>query len=34
MCGAGTDCGSCIRTVEDLIEEHVEISTGSATVAA
>jgi len=38
MCGAGTDCGSCVRTVEDIIEEHaevcVEIVRDGATVAA
>jgi bacterioferritin-associated ferredoxin len=34
MCGAGTDCGSCVRTVEDLIEEHVEIATGGSVAAA
>ena len=38
MCGAGTDCGSCVRIVEDIIEEHcgthVEIGVGSSTAAA
>lgn len=23
-CGAGTDCGSCRCTIEDMIEEHAE----------
>jgi bacterioferritin-associated ferredoxin len=38
LCGAGTDCGSCVRMVEDLIDEHreqyVEIAAGGTTVAA
>ena len=38
MCGAGTDCGSCVRTVEDIIDEHhethVQIGAGGAIVAA
>ncbi len=38
MCGAGTDCGSCVRLVEDLIDEHreqyVAIVGSGTTVAA
>ncbi len=21
-CGAGTDCGTCVMTIEDLLDEH------------
>jgi bacterioferritin-associated ferredoxin len=38
LCGAGTDCGSCVRLVEDLIDEHheqqVAIVAGGSTAAA
>lgn len=31
-CGAGTDCGSCRCTIEDMIEEHLEDGSGPARV--
>ncbi|MBI2393008.1 MAG: (2Fe-2S)-binding protein [Deltaproteobacteria bacterium] len=30
-CGAGTDCGGCHGTIEDLIEEELEATAASAT---
>lgn len=31
-CGAGTDCGSCRSTIEDMIEEHHETSAPLSTL--